>query len=120
MEELWQESCIAFGYEIDSNGKKDICIRQFHKLCSLLSLAGKREQEKLVMKDKMIAIISALLNSEQVGIAEIKSLIVARLAGMFTDPDWLSPKEKEQMPGRKKIKGMAEVLDFLYRVNGRE
>ena len=32
LEELWQESCIAFGYEIDSNGKKDICIRQFHKL----------------------------------------------------------------------------------------
>jgi CRISPR-associated protein Csh1 len=121
LEELWQESCIAFGYEIDSNGKKGYLHTAISQIVAvLLSLAGKREQEKLVMKDKMIAIISALLNSEQVGIAEIKSLIVARLAGMFTDPDWLSPKEKEQMPGRKKIKGMAEVLDFLYRVNGRE
>ncbi|NLZ39593.1 MAG: hypothetical protein GX893_08335, partial [Firmicutes bacterium] len=121
LEELWQETCIAFGYEIDSNSKKGHLHTAISQIVAvLLSLAGKREQDRLVMKDKIIAVISELLNSELIGVAEIKRLIVSRLAGMVTDPDWIKPKGKEQMPGRRKIKGMAEVLDFLYRVNGRE
>ncbi len=120
LEELWQKTCLAFGYEIDMTSKKgylDTAISQI--IAVMLSIAGKREQDRIVMKEKIIAVISGLLNDEPIGIEEIKRLIVTRLAGMFTDPDWLKPKG-DKRPGRLKVKGMAEVLDFLYRVNGRE
>ncbi len=118
LQELWQETCDAFDYELDADSKKghlDTAILQI--VAVMLSLAGKREQDKTVMRDKIIALISGLLNGETVGIKEIKTLMVSRLAGQFTDPDWLRPKEKGKMPGRLRLKGMAEVVDFLYRVN---
>ena len=121
LEELWKETCTVFGYDLDPGSKKgslDAAMSQI--IAVLLSLAGKREQDRIVMKERIIAVISGLLGDEPVGVEEIKRLIVSRLAGMFTDPDWIRPKEKDRMPGRLRIKGMAEVLDFLYRVNGRE
>lgn len=121
LEELWKETCTAFGYEMNNSSKKgrlDTAISQI--VAVLLSLAGRREQDRVVMKERIIAVISGLLNAEPIGIEEIKRLIVSRLAGMFSDSDWISPKEKDKMPGRLRIKGMAEVLDFLNRVNGRE
>lgn len=124
LEQLWNETCRAFGYEDDEEGSDspnrgnlDTAVRQI--IAVLLSLAGKREQDLKVMRDKMIAIISGLLNEETLGIRELKTLMVSRLPGLFTDPDWIKPKEKGKMPGRLRMKGMAEVLDFLYRVNGR-
>jgi CRISPR-associated protein Csh1 len=71
------------------------------------------------MKDKVISVISGLLNGETIGIKDIKALMISRLAGLMTDPDWLRPLEKEEMSGQQKIKGMAEVIDFLYRANWR-
>ena len=97
LQELWQETCDAFDYELDADSKKghlDTAILQI--VAVMLSLAGKREQDKTVMRDKIIALISGLLNGETVGIKEIKTLMVSRLAGQFTDPDWLRPKEKEK------------------------
>ena len=115
--------CVAFGYEDEDEGKTnnktllDTAIRQI--VAVLMSLAGKREQDQRVMKDKVIDIISKILSGELVGVQEIKALVVSRLAGLINDPDWLKPKGAGQMPGRLKIKGMAEVVEFLYRVNGR-
>ena len=51
----------------------------------MLSLAGKSDQDKTVMRDKIIAIIGALLNGEKINVHEIKMLIVSRLAGLFSD-----------------------------------
>lgn len=118
LQDLWTETCLAYSYEYDASDKKcslDTAISQI--VAVLLSIAGKREQDERVMKDKIISVISGLLNGEAVGIKEIKTLMVSRLAGLFTDHDWLRPSEKGKMPGRQKIKGMAEVIDFLYRVN---
>lgn len=120
LEQLWKETCFVFGYEEDSDSNKtslDKAVKQI--IAVLLSLAGKREQDKTVMRDKIVSVISYLLNEEPVGIREIKTLMVSRLAGLFTDPNWMKPKGKGEMPGRLKMKGMAEVVDFLYRVNGR-
>jgi len=120
LQDLWKETCLAFSYDFDASDKKcslDTAISQI--VAVLLSIAGKREQDKEVMKDKIISVISGLLNGEAIGIKEIKTLIVSRLAGLFIDPDWLNPSEKGQLPGRQKIKGMAEVIDFLHRVNRR-
>lgn len=123
LQKLWEEVCVAFGYEDEDEGKTnnktllDTAIRQI--VAVLMSLAGKREQDQRVMKDKVIDIISKILSGELVGVQEIKALVVSRLAGLINDPDWLKPKGAGQMPGRLKIKGMAEVVEFLYRVNGR-
>lgn len=120
LEKLWKETCLVFGAEDATDNKKlylDTAIKQI--VAVFLSVAGKRDQDRAVMRDKIIAVISGLLNGEGVGIQEIKTLMVSRLAGLFTDPDWIRPKGKEEMPGRLKMKGMAEVVDFLYRVNRR-
>ncbi|MGI6707386.1 MAG: TM1802 family CRISPR-associated protein [Clostridia bacterium] len=120
LQELWTETCQAFSYDNDVSDKKcslDTAISQI--VAVLMSLAGKGEQDKRVMKDKVISVISGLLNGETIGIKDIKALMISRLAGLMTDPDWLRPLEKEEMSGQQKIKGMAEVIDFLYRANWR-
>ncbi|MHB1127781.1 MAG: TM1802 family CRISPR-associated protein [Bacillota bacterium] len=118
---LWSNTCAVFSRdgEHDSEGKLslDTALRQI--VAVLLSLAGKREQDKMVMRDKAVAVIGALLNGNQVPTTDIKILMVSRFTGLFTDPDWIKPKEKGKMPGRIRLKGMAEVVDFLTRVNGR-
>jgi len=120
LQELWEDTCKAFSFDDDPSDKKtslDSAISQI--VAVLLSIAGESEQDKKVMKDKIISVISGLLNGEGKGIKEIKSLMVSRFAGLFTDPDWLNPQNKKEIPGRIKMRGMAEVVDFLYRVNGR-
>jgi CRISPR-associated protein Csh1 len=122
LEKFWGDACRAFGYVAQTNDDKrlylDTAIRQL--VAVMLSLAGKSDQDKTVMRDKIIAIIGALLNGENINVHEIKMLIVSRLAGLFSDPDWLHPKDKRSMPGRFKMQGMAELVDFMYRVNRRE
>jgi CRISPR-associated protein Csh1 len=119
LEELWGKTCKVFNPDSElSNSdrqKLDSGLKQI--VAVLMSLAGKSEQDKVVMKDKAITVISALLNGEPVKTNEFKALIVSRLPGLFADPDWLNPKERDKMPGRLKIKGMAEVVDFLNRAN---
>lgn len=121
LEELWGETCRVFNPDSNSSNrdrqKLDTGLKQI--VAVLMSLAGKSEQDKVVMKDKVITVISSLLNGEPVKISEYKTLIVSRLPGLFADPDWLNPKEKDKLPGRLKIKGMAEVVDFLNRANRR-
>lgn len=120
LQDLWTETCKAFSYDTDVSDKKcslDTAISQI--IAVFMSLAGKSEQDKKVMKDKVISVISGLLNGEAAGTKEVKALIVSRLAGLINDPDWLRPSDKDEMPGRQKLKGMAEVTDFLYRVNRR-
>jgi len=120
LQELWEKTCQVYSYNEDVSDKKcnlDTAISQI--VAVLMSLAGKSDQDRKVMKDKVISVISSLLNGEAVGIKEIKTLVVSRLPGLITDPDWLKPSDKDKMLGRQKIRGMAEVVDFLYRVNRR-
>jgi len=120
LQDLWTETCLAFAYDNDVSDRKcslDTAILQI--IAVFMSLAGESKQDKEVMRSKVISVISGLLNKEVVGIKETKNLIVSRLAGLVTDPDWLRPSKKGEMSGRQKIKGMAEVIDFLHRINRR-
>jgi len=120
LQELWTKTCQTYNFNDEISDEKctlDTAISQI--VAVFISLAGKSEQEEKVMKDKIIFVISGILSGEAVGIKEIKTLIVSRMSGLINDPDWLKPSGKHNMPGRIKIKGMAEVLDFLYRVNWR-
>ncbi|BBB93536.1 TM1802 family CRISPR-associated protein [Methylomusa anaerophila] len=125
LQSLWGETCTAFPMknpavdQDDDDGRINLD-RAFRQIVSvMLSLAGKREQDKTVMREKALAMIGALLNNEVVELTGIKELMVSRFAGLFTDPDWLRPKGGEELSGLAKVRGMAEVVDFLIRVNGR-
>lgn len=120
LQDLWTETCLAFSYDNDVSDKKcslNTAISQI--IAVFMSLAGESKQDKDVMKNKVISVISGLLNKEVVGVKEIKTHMVSRLAGLVTDSDWVRPSKKEEMSGPQKIKGMAEVVDFLYRANRR-
>lgn len=120
LQDLWTKTCQAFSYSEDISDRKcslDTAISQI--VAVFMSLAGKSKQDREVMKDEVISVISSLLNGEIISIKEIKTLIVSRLSGLINDPDWLRPSNRDEMSGRQKIKGMAEVIDFLYRVNRR-
>ncbi|MGI6537487.1 MAG: TM1802 family CRISPR-associated protein [Caldicoprobacterales bacterium] len=130
LQDMWIETCQAYSFDNDVSDKKcslDTAISQITAV--LISLAGINEQEKddqekkkaemIVMKEKTIYVISRLLNGESVSVNEIKKLMVSRFSRLFNDPNWLNPYGKEEMSGQQKVKGMAEVIDFLYRANRR-
>lgn len=117
---LWSETLGAISRFDESINRERIALdKAFRQIVAvLLSLAGKRKQDKTVMRGKALSIIAALLNGEQVQTLDIKMLMVSRFSGLFTDHEWIQPKEKDSLPGRVRLKGMLEVIDFLNRVNG--
>lgn len=122
LQELWVKTCSVFKGDNDSDNNDsrlslNTAIRQV--VAILLSLGGKSKQDRMVMREKALMVISALLNGDLIRITEIKTLMVSRFAGLFTDPDWIKPKGKGEVPGRYRLKGMAEMVDFLIRVNRR-
>ncbi|MGI5838576.1 MAG: TM1802 family CRISPR-associated protein [bacterium] len=121
LQDLWLETCAVFRREAET-GKSDkpglnSAIRQI--VAILFSLAGKSNQEKMVMREKGLAVIAALLNGERIRTNDIKALTVSRFPGLFSDPEWIRPKRKQDIPGRLRLKGMAEIVDYLTRVNRR-
>ncbi|MGI6065411.1 MAG: TM1802 family CRISPR-associated protein [Bacillota bacterium] len=121
LQEIWKETCAAFQKNVENEHEDRCSLDNVFGLIvvMLFSLSGKGEQDKTVMREKALAVICALLNNNRVDVVEIKRLMVTRFAGLFTDPDWMRPKEKGKMPGKIKLKGMMEVVDFLMRVNRR-
>ena len=117
---VWSETLRAISRFDESINRERIALdKAFRQIVAvLLSLAGKRKQDKDVMREKALSILAALLSCEQVQIFDIKMLMVSRFSGLFTDHEWIQPKEKDSLPGRVRLKGMLEVLDFLNRVNG--
>jgi len=120
LQDLWTKTCLAFSYDNDVSDRKCILDTAISQIIAVfMSLSGESKQDKEVMKDKVISVISGLLSKDVLGTREIKTLMVSRLAGLVTDSDWIRPSKKEEMSGPQKIKCMAEVVDFLYRANRR-
>ena len=121
LQNLWKETCTAFQKD-DTNDhveykSLDRALREI--VLVILSLGCKCEQDKTFLREQALLVVCALLNNNQINSSEIKKLMVNRFPSLFTDPDWIRPMEKGKMPGRIKLKGMAKVIDFLTRVNGR-
>lgn len=121
LQELWFRTYTVFrgGTETDKVNRPGLNTAMRQIIAILLSLAGKSKQDRMVMREKALAVISALLNGEQIRTSEIKLLMVSRFPGLFSNPEWIAPKGKGEVPGRFRLKGMAETVDFLTRVNGR-
>jgi CRISPR-associated protein Csh1 len=117
---LWEQTCKTYRGSDAVEERKVSLDQAFRQVVAIiLALAGKSEQDKKAMRDKALQIIGALLNNESVDVLGLKNNMVLRFPGLFTNPDWLRPKAKEELPGRLKVRGMAEVIDFLIRVNRR-
>lgn len=120
VEKLWIETCKIFEPEStdqDNRYTLDAAIKQI--IAILLSLAGANKQEQTVMLDESIAVISALLADEPIRVNGIKLFMVSRFPGLFSTHTWIAPKGNSEMPGRIRLRGMAEMVDFLLRVNRR-
>ena len=123
LQNLWQETCVQMNDNTerdrtDSEPEQlnlDIAFRRIYGV--LLSLAGKTDQEQKVMREKVLQIIARLLNNNLIETKSLKALMVSRLPGLLSDPDWVQPKNKKEMTGRTKLKRMHEILDFIWRIN---
>ena len=123
LQNLWQETYVQINNSTERDGTEgaseqlnlDIAFRRIYGV--LLSLAGKTEQEQKVMREQVVHIIARLLNNDPLETHGLKTLMVSRLPGLLADPEWIQPKNKNEMTGRTKLKRMHEVLDFLWRIN---
>jgi len=79
---------------------------------TLISLSGKDEADKNIMRKRIINIISKLLGGKTVDVEFVKQLMVSRFAGLFADTQWIRY-------GHWEIRKMMAVLEFLGKVNGR-
>ena len=78
----------------------------------LTSLSGKNENDRDLIKDRVIGIIGKLLGNEIVDIGSIKQLIVSRLPGLFADEEWLRF-------GGYELRKMIAITEFLLKANRR-
>lgn len=120
--ELWCrsiETTRLFGVEVAADGdptpKKHKYSHLDHAMktisMTILSLAGKNDNDGNVLRDWLLGIIGRLLRGDSVDVKSVKRFIVSRLQGLCADPDWVSKWSGLNM--RK----MECVVDYLYRVN---
>ena len=77
---------------------------------ALISLSGKDEADKIIMRKRIVDIIGKLLGGNKVDVKFVKQLMVSRFAGLFADPQWIRY-------GHRELRKMMAVLEFLNRAN---
>jgi CRISPR-associated protein Csh1 len=77
---------------------------------TLISLSGKDEADKNIMRKRIINIISKLLGGKTVDVEFVKQLMVSRFAGLFANTQWIRF-------GHWELRKMMAVLEFLGKVN---
>lgn len=80
---------------------------------SFMSLAGKRDEDKKVMRNRWLSMAGNLLSGKNVDTYWLKSLMVSRFPGLFADQDWV------KRFGRYEMKRMTALVEFFERTNGR-
>jgi len=119
LEKLWQDTFkVLLWNEMQSPEFKPedmgVDLDQAFKIVysTLISLSGKDEADKSVMRKRIVNIIGKLLGGKKVDVKFVKQLMVSRFAGLFADPKWIRD-------GHWKLRQMMAVLEFLNRVNDR-
>lgn len=85
-------------------------------MAQVLSLSGKSEADKLVMREQGLGILAALFGNEQVDVDALKRAAVARLPGLFCDQDWLSGKTN-RISGGLRLESLLATFEFLVAAN---
>ncbi|WP_333871731.1 TM1802 family CRISPR-associated protein [Desulforamulus putei] len=111
---LWQETVkvhLSSNKDESETGSLDGLFKLLYR--TLLHLAGKRDEDKKIMRDKWLQITGKLLGGQQVDIYWLKTLLVSRFPGLFADGEWVKKY------GRQEVKNMIALVDFLIKANGR-
>jgi CRISPR-associated protein Csh1 len=109
MENMWLETADVFGI---TGERRTLDFALKNTVRTILSLAGKSEQDKGVMQVYAISVIGKLLNNEPVETKTIKTLAVSRMSGLVNDSDWL-----KYAPNNARMLGA--VVDFINRCKRR-
>jgi CRISPR-associated protein Csh1 len=122
LETLWTKSVQAtspFGTD-DSNGEGDehgssgrSTLDQAIKSIAIatMSLSGKNKSDTGILRDLLLDIIGRLMKDEPIDVRTVKSFVVSRLQGLFSDGDWVVKY------GAPNMRRLQRVMDFLHRVN---
>ena len=78
---------------------------------AMLGLAGKNEADVNVLRDWILSLLGNLLKGEKVNVRRVKELIVSRLQGLCSSPDWV--KDYSTISVRR----WNAIVDFLCRAN---
>jgi len=109
---IWQKTYADFAVEGERN--LDQIIRELVWL--LMSLAGKTEGEKAVMKESVLILLAALFQDERIEVSTFKKAVVTRLPALLHDEDWLFPP-KGKYGGGNHLNRLWMFFEFLARVN---
>ncbi len=86
----------------------DSAIRQM--VAMILSLAGKTENDQVVMQDQAVNLIADLFNNAPVDVASLKRAAAARLPGLLSDASWLNAPHYN---GAFKLERLFMLFEFL-------
>jgi len=113
---LWQKTQkrFAFNQENDQDKSLDKIISEIVAL--LLSLSGKTELDKSVMKENVLIVLAALFQNQRIEVGYFKKIAVSRLPGLFNDEDWLIAK-KGSYSGARQLNRLWMLFEFLSCVN---
>jgi CRISPR-associated protein Csh1 len=124
LQKLWKEVNGRF----DLNGKKekqmglDTAIRTIAALLMSLAVNRKENKEKLneeqkVMKENVLTVIASLFQNQLIDVRYYKTLAVSRLTGLFSDEDWIRPKNKEAYDGASQLHSLWMLFEFFTLFN---
>jgi len=86
--------------------------------CALLmSLAGKTDADQKVMKENVLTVIASLFQNQLIDVRYYKTLAVSRLTGLFSDEDWIRPKNKEAYDGASQLHSLWMLFEFFTLFN---
>lgn len=114
LQALWADTVNSIYHEkTDKNSKTQSELSQaISKLrVTLLSLAGRRENDITFMSDWILGLIASLLSGEKIDVYRVKTVLVSYLQGLCADSEWV--RRYSQYFARD----AACIVEFLYRVN---
>ena len=116
LKKLWQETYIKFYPEQDENHLQTLDKSISQITATLLSLAGKTDADKGVMKDNVLTVLAALLQNQRLEVNYFKKIAVSRFPALFTDEDWLIAR-KGHYSGATQLNRLWMLFEFLTNVN---
>ena len=73
----------------------------------VMALAGKREEDKKALRERLLRLVGKLLGGEALDAYWLKQLVVSRLPGLFADSEWV------RRQGRQDVRQWQALAAFL-------
>lgn len=73
----------------------------------VMALAGKREEDKKALRERLLRLVGKLLGGEPLDAYWLKQLVVSRLPGLFADSEWV------RRQGRQDVRQWQALAAFL-------